>query len=45
MNNAYVLYFNNQGVTLKTWRNDGPTQKQTINGMTVRLVRDVETTD
>lgn len=45
MNNAYVLYFNNQGVTLKTWRNDGPTQKQTVNGMTVRLVRDVETTD
>ena len=45
-NNAYILYFNNEGVTLYDWRKySGPYSKKRINGMTVRLVRDVETTD
>lgn len=41
--NAYILYFNNEGVTLYDWRKySGPYSKKRINGMTVRLVRDVE---
>lgn len=41
-NNAYVLYFNKEGVTLYEWRSySGPYSKRRTNGMTVRLVRDV----
>lgn len=40
-NNAYILYFNQQGVTLTSWRtySGAPTDKKKINGLTVRLIR------